>query len=141
MRLLSGVLCLLFAAPAFAQTELPPTDLRIRLYAPSATSPAWESPTIPIGPPVATCGLDPQPGATGIVVNPTRLQFDDPMLPGKVCVLNMAGGTPPPVPDGVYELAVIGVRASVVGTRESAHVLIAKGSITIRVLSGLIVLP
>jgi hypothetical protein len=126
--------------PLCAQTVVAPTEFRIRLYPPGSQAMTWESPSIPIGPPATTCGLVPEPGATGIVVNPTRLQFDDPNLVGKACVVNLAGAPNPSIPDGIYELALVGVRGGVIGGTESTRATFAKGPITIRIVSGVVFL-
>lgn len=136
---LCSLLLIGIASPLAAQ-EAVPTDFRIRLYPQNSAVLAWESPTIPIGPPATTCGLAPEAGATGIVVNPTRVQFDDPTLPGKACVVNLAGAPVAPVADGIYELALVGVRAGIVGTKESTRATMAKGTVTIQILSGVVFL-
>lgn len=137
---LSLLLTAICSTPLSAQTPVAPTEFRMRLYPQGSTVLSWESPSIPIGPPNTTCGLTPDAGATGMVVNPTRLQFDDPQIVGKACVLNFAGSPAAPVPDGIYDLALIGARSTVIGTVESNRVTFTKGPVTIRVISGVIFL-
>lgn len=90
-------LALVSIPPLFAQT---PTDYVARYYVAGASAPV-QTESFNAG--AITCNLAPSPPGTS-TVNPTRLEWDDIAVAGRVCRRTSAGsGSLPSLPFGSYE--------------------------------------
>ena len=149
MKLLLLTIALLLIAAAMsarmaAQAEVPYAAFRFRLYVtPSVPggAPIWESGDIPMNmTSVVRCGLDPVAGVDPktIAIGPLKVQWDDPVLAGKACLLDLTTAPQPAIPDGIYELALVGTNPPAIGTTESNRILVARGAVTIKVIRGVI---
>src|SRR5688572_404970 len=80
-RVLLLAICLLYAAPALAQTGTP-TSYVLRVYAQGAATPAT---TVSV--PVANVACN-QPVTAGASTNPTKWRWNDPNSAGRDCVFD-----------------------------------------------------
>jgi hypothetical protein len=128
------LIALLLAAQVFVN----PTHIRIKLYNQGTTTVAWTSPDIPLSPAVINCGLEKKVGVIGLAVGKPKIQFDDYILTDKACVLDLSLAPSAPVPDGIYELVLLGTIPPDNVSKDSAKLLIATGPVTVKVVNGLV---
>jgi hypothetical protein len=86
MRILFTFIAILIAAPLFAQT---PTSGTFTVYVTTApTVPVGTPAVIPVGVGGFVCN---QPAVTGVTVNPNKIEVDDPVNVGQVCLYTDTG--------------------------------------------------
>lgn len=105
---------LLLCLPSLAAAQ-PLVGYELRVYAVGASSPI--STTAFTGAEV-TCNQIAPANTTG-AVNPTRAIWDDPVMPGRVCLWVSNGGVLVSLPIGTYEGAIVAIDAAGVGAESN----------------------
>lgn len=81
---LAPAIVLALATPALAQTPTPPTQTGIVVQIARAATPTVIAKAITVAQADITCNLAPSP-ATASSVNPTKFEWTDPAVTGRVC--------------------------------------------------------
>ena len=80
---------LLVRQTVVAQTPPQIDSYQVRYYAPGAQAPLQQSDAFPS----TSVQCNQVPPTILVTVNPTRLVWDDPAVPGRVCVMGLSGGS------------------------------------------------